>query len=170
MAVSIENVTIKQVVNGQTVLAGGVIAGKDVMVPVRLLYIQAPEPSTTTDANIIGKAKGILERWVPPNQTYVLWSPGEGFMYDEGGRMMAMIAVQSDFKNERKPHFVQENMVTSGTAIVTQRYLPLVDDYEIKVDLLELEEAARRAHFGVWSSAPAWVEQVRTAAPSENKP
>ena len=159
-AVVCDNVTIKQVVNGNVVLAEGAIGNSPVLVPVRLLYIQAPETGTSASAEEISAAKKTLERWAVPLLRYVLWAPGEDWSYDEHGRLLAVVWEYFAYHdNAGLPVPIQINVVAAGHAKRYAGHGEVSNFKEVKASLDLVEEVARKAKSGFWGLESSWLKK-----------
>jgi hypothetical protein len=133
--------------------------------PVRLLYVVAPEPGVVADVKAIQTAKDNLAIHIDLRDgLYVLWGPGDTWKYDEYGRLMAVIYDGLAYgEGKENPKFseimipINVNVLAAGVARIQHKHGEIGDDLPgLKFKIMVAEEMAMKVGGGFWSNPPDW--------------
>ncbi len=157
-AAVIEGVRLVGIASPHVVLAKANLAGASVLLPVRLLYVRAPDVALGDKADVVAKASELMKPWARADITYTLWAPGEAFAYDASGRLLAVVWPAAHAKEiTASTVSIQENLLATGYGCVSDEHGVIPPDHDLAADLPDTQQLSRKAKFGLWPSPPEWM-------------
>jgi endonuclease YncB( thermonuclease family) len=131
---------------------------------VRLKWIDAPERHDNPHGAAMPEGESavvFLKALLPKGARVALWSPGEDWERDEGGRIIALVRYRTEDAGDDPAAWptAQEAILRAGWSVYWRRYGDAPEP--LRRRFAEAEAAARTTEAGAWASAGDWMRAKR---------
>ncbi len=151
LGLSSEALTVKRIIDGDSIVVTGRCAGVELPFSIRLLYLDAPEMRDGDKDNPHGQAaRNHLKRLIKPGDKIHLWTNAKSFQADKHGRVLAIVYTT-------KKVCVQEYMIKHGYSVYWQRFGKMPHKQHLHWE--SLEASAKKQKLGLWNTQAEWLTE-----------
>ena len=157
---------VHRVVDGDTIEVVADLGGVPMVVPVRILWIDAPE-SRGSRAMPEGQLATEALTALIGEQPVALYVEGDAFERDRYGRLLASVSVVNAAGGPNKSRTdVAGSLILLGAVVYWQRYGAPSREGDAE-QLSRLQDYARQQRAGIWGTAAEWAEARAAERPDD---